>query len=245
MTIEQDTRRQTQSQLDSIEAEIRDTQPLTSHKKNLLELRKQYEKDSNFDKAVLHLSESYASIRTVRGDGNCFYRSFLYSLCENMKDRERIINVVEDSISHAEKFGYERFTIEIFWEELLDFLKSLPCEIHEQLVQENSISDYSSWYMRILTAVQLKSDPERFLPFLEGEYYDIPTFCQKEVEPMGKECQMTQVLALAEYMGVRVEIEYLDGRDVKPTKHSFGSEEAKTTLNLLYRPGHYDILYKV
>jgi ubiquitin thioesterase protein OTUB1 len=152
--------------------------------------------------------------------------------------------VVEESINDIEKFGYERFTIEMFWDELLDFLKSLPKDFHEELNQENAVSDYASWYMRILTAVRLKSDPDRFVHFLEGDYYDIPTFCQREVEPMGKECSMVQVLALAEYFGVKVEIEYLDGRDVKPTKHSFGPEDSQTTLTLLYRPGHYDILYQ-
>mmetsp|Transcript_8367 Transcript_8367/g.13850 ORF Transcript_8367/g.13850 Transcript_8367/m.13850 type:complete len:246 (+) Transcript_8367:109-846(+) len=244
MSEEREQRLQTESQIEAIETEIRTTQPLTSGKQPILTLRKNYEEGSNFDKEVLYLADSYASIRRVRGDGNCYYRAFLYSLCETTEELDRIVKVVEDSMARVEKCGYERFTIETFWEELLEFLKSLPKDFHDELNEENAVSDYSSWYMRMLTAVHLKSDPDRFVHFLEGDYFDIATFCQREVEPMGKECGMVQVLALAEYMGVKVDIEYLDGRDAKSTKHSFGPEDSKTTLTLLYRPGHYDILYK-
>lgn len=244
MSDDQVKHRQTESQLDAIEAEIRESQPLTSHKKDIATLRENYEKDSNFDKGVVHLAGSYKAIRTVRGDGNCYYRAFLYSLCETTAELDRIIKVIEDSIDQIEACGYERFTVESFWEELLDFLKSLPRDFHEDLNAENSVSDYASWFMRILTAVHIKSDPDRFVHFLDGDYFDVPTFCQREVEPVGKECGMVQVLALAESLGVKVEIEYLDGRDSKTTRHSFGPENAKTTLTLLYRPGHYDILYK-
>ena len=37
-------------------------------------------------------------------------------------------------------------------------------------------------------------------------------YCKKEVEPMGKECEQVQIIALTEYMGVGVRIDYLDGR---------------------------------
>jgi ubiquitin thioesterase protein OTUB1 len=143
--------------------------------------------------------------------------------------------------------------IEIFYESLVDFLEGLSTieAMHIELTEENSTSDYCTWYLRVLTATFLKADPCRFEPFLEDGYYDIATFCQQQIEPMGKECSMVQVLALAEAFQVRVEIEYLDGREFTPTvnggsgltKHSFGPDTATTTLTLLYRPGHYDILY--
>lgn len=76
---------------------------------------------------------------------------------------------------------------------------------------------------------------------------------------MGKECGMVQVLALAEAFGIRVKIEYLDGREMvmdnsggngdggcdnrKLMLHEFGPDESNLDITLLYRPGHYDILY--
>ena len=83
---------------------------------------------------------------------------------------------------------------------------------------------------------------------------------------MNKECCMVQVAALAESLGVRVIIEYMDGRmvsrkndDVGEVVHHIfgensdcnaigddtGSYDAtdRTSITLLYRPGNYDILY--
>ena len=71
---------------------------------------------------------------------------------------------------------------------------------------------------------------------------------------MGRESEMVQVLALAEAMSVDVAIEYLDGRhfDKALTRHEFGPSQndsgseagsSTTKVTLLYRPGHYDILY--
>ena len=57
---------------------------------------------------------------------------------------------------------------------------------------------------------------------------------------------MVGVLALAEAFGVMVNIEYLDGRELVDggslVMHSFGDGGLQITL--LYRPGHYDILYQ-
>lgn len=43
---------------------------------------------------------------------------------------------------------------------------------------------------------------------------DVYAFCTAEVEPMGKECEQLQIIALSEYLGISVEIAYLDGRYV-------------------------------
>lgn len=145
--------------------------------------------------------------------------------------------------------GYEEMAIEIFHDSIVEFFESLsgsnPEALHQELTQENATSDYCTWYLRVLTATFLKGDPTRFLPYLEDGYMDIASFCQTQIEPMGKECTMVQVLALAEAFQVNVQIEYLDGREFKDslTKHVFGPESSPTKLTLLYRPGHYDILY--
>lgn len=78
---------QTQAQLEAIEKEIKETQPLTSELRDLGALKKHYESDSSskyFEKGVDYLSSTYESIRMIRGDGNCYYRAFLYSLSESL-----------------------------------------------------------------------------------------------------------------------------------------------------------------
>jgi len=248
---------QTQAQLDAIEQEIKATQPLTTEQQDLAALKPQYEA-KYFLLGIDELAQKYAKIRQTRGDGNCYYRSFLYSLSEKLledtSERSRVLKYVKESNQFVTSVGgYSEMAIDMFYESLVEFLEGLSSAsaMHKELIEENATSDYCTWYLRVLTATFLKSDPLRFEPYLEDGYYDIATFCQREIEPMGRECSMIQVIALAEAFQVQVAIEYLDGREFHPktkggsglTVHSFGPESATTRLTLLYRPGHYDILY--
>lgn len=153
----------------------------------------------------------------------------------------------------SEKGGYDQFLIELFHEAMLTLLQQCRDEFSEDALltalnserEGDTTCDSCIWYLRVLTATHLKSDPIRFTPFLEGDYVDIDSFCRAEIEPMGKECSMLQVLALAEVFALRVDIQYLDGHSAtgELTKHEFGPNIAKSALTFLYRPGHYDILY--
>lgn len=288
----------TEQQLSQIEAEIKSTQPLTSQLLPIDALIQQYsdngipttpnsadnDEEEGFLASSKLLSKKYTHLRRIRGDGNCYYRAFLYSLCEqllkqrtnnnnnnNNAEYQRIHTFIINSLSWVCTQGYEESTIEMFYEELVELMGFIDKTdtttlqesfnaLHEKLNEENSTSDYCTWYLRVLTAAQMKSDPDRFLPFLLAEdstgVLDIPTFCSREVEPMNRECSMVQVAALAECFGVCVKIEYMDGRIVKEKEegnclvrkvacHEFGGEEGgeKMSVSLLYRPGHYDILY--
>jgi ubiquitin thioesterase protein OTUB1 len=308
----------TLAQLAAIENEIKSSQPLTSQLLPISALLHQYSSDTNvtdehqqsagFIQAAQFLSTKYTSLRRVRGDGNCYYRAFLYSLCEHLlrnhnrnngsslKEFWRIKATVVDSLKWVCQYGYDEMTIDMFYEELVELFDLIEetsllsannnnnsssvnnddeanvdaaaaqHQLHIKLNEENSTSDYCTWYLRVLTAAQMKSNPDRFLPFLladeihYGNNMDIPSFCSREVEPMGKECGMVTVAALAECLGVKVLIEYMDGRlsnGREVVNHVFGNclddgdggsgnnclDEDRICLTLLYRPGHYDILY--
>jgi ubiquitin thioesterase protein OTUB1 len=286
--------RLTQAQLESIENEIKNNQPLTSNLFQIGILAQQYadseqqHQNSGFKRGVQFLCTKYTSIRKVRGDGNCYYRAFLYALCEKLLSNNtsveyyRIRRIVDESLAWVCQFGYEEYTIDMFHEELVDLFTfidtsystseydSMQQQLHTRLNEQNATSDYCTWFMRVMTAAQMKSNPNRYLPYVMAEdYTDINTFCSREVEPMGKECGMVQVSALAECLGVRVIVEYMDGHmgpemsslvhhvfggeevvdeDVGDNKmndsaQSTNGEEERTSIVLLYRPGHYDILY--
>ena len=74
----------------------------------------------------------------------------------------------------------------MFYDEYIGILSYLlednttPASIHTILNHENGVSDYCCWYLRILTATQLKLDRERFSDFLE--YGDVDTFCSQSQE---------------------------------------------------------------
>jgi len=286
--------------MNAIESEIRETQPLTSLPLPLSDLVQHYANDADtnssafnhtnlFLKGALYLCGKYDKYRKIRGDGNCYYRAFLYSLVEDLLRRlkngvegakeelTRLQTFAKESMKTCTQvYGYDEFALEMFHEEFLDLINSLSkwdtitqADLHKRLTQEGGTSEYCTWYLRVLTACQLKSDPDRFTSFIcfaeddpsssdtgnvDGAM-DINTYCTRVVEPMGKECGMVQVIALAESMGVNVSIEYLDGRDFDENRglmvHKFVGCDTKVErkvgishVTLLYRPGHYDILYK-
>jgi ubiquitin thioesterase protein OTUB1 len=88
---------QTQAQMEAIVKEIRESQALTSDLLDIEGLKAHYKAESSkyFELGVNALAKEYSKMRTIRGDGNCYYRAFLYSLCEkvleNEKERERVL----------------------------------------------------------------------------------------------------------------------------------------------------------
>ena len=98
MSEEQDQHRQTEAQVQAIELEIRENQPLCSERSDIATLKQLYQQQQQHDgggscdsssnyfiQGVDYLESCYSGIRRVRGDGNCYYRAFLYSLCEHLK----------------------------------------------------------------------------------------------------------------------------------------------------------------
>ena len=262
---EETKRNQTEAQLADIEAKDVKSQPLTSRRLPISALVDMLsDATGTYLQGAQYLSTKYQSLRRIRPDGNCFYRAVMFGVCESIlnsdsnNELERLTAWAKASLDEMCTRGYDRFTLEMFFDELVELFEYLATkpkldEVVTKLNEENGTSEYVTWYLRVVSAAYLKSDPDRFIHFIEGGM-DIPTFCSREVEPMGRECSMIQVLALAEAMLVDVAIEYLDGRhfDKALTRHEFGPSQndslseggsSTTKVTLLYRPGHYDILY--
>lgn len=293
------------SQLNSIEQERR-SHPLISEKLSLSSLLSEYKDNSEsfFLPGIQDLmgKKRFLEMRRVRGDGNCFYRSVVYSYIEELlvrlksegdtvreearKEHKRFLDVIERSKKNLIQAGYDEFVFEMFQDELLELLHKLeePDSVTlSSLLQlftseENGsapVADCYTWYMRLVTAGYLLEHHERFYPFimtddassassmadakvntlLNGNSEDAAMrgYCQREVEPMGKESEQLHVTALTEALGLRVDIHYLDGRPFDVEKglsciHFRPEEDLQDgacpfVIHLLYRPGHYDILY--
>ena len=136
----------TQAQLEAIEHEIKSTQPLTSHLLPITALAQQYntaditpninyDEQRGFVRSASFLCGKYSSLRKVRGDGNCYYRAFLYAICERLLsirlDRQndddddyaefrRLKRTVVESLKWICRHGYDEYTIDMFHEELVD-----------------------------------------------------------------------------------------------------------------------------
>lgn len=253
--------RQNEARLEEIENAIKET-PLTSERRPLEALKAEYQSsETQFVQGIDALVnvQNYKNMRVIRRDGNCYYRAFLYSLVEGIredpKEGQEVLNrIKKESWEKILEAGYDEMMIESFYETLVELLERVlggtldSDAFHKEMNEESGTSEYCTWFMRVIVATHLKGDPDRFSPFISTPGLDMEQFCKREVEPMGKECEQVQVLALAEALGVHVTVAYLDGHpltDGKVSEHTFGpGNDSAIKVTALYRPGHYDILYK-
>jgi len=237
-------------------------------------------------KQIEDVGGRYGGYRGVRGDGNCFYRAFVFRLAEVLCAggeggkggkggngngdgngdgdgngttttslpphasplQRRFFSLITSSLTDCSSAGMDSTTLSVFHDECVDLFASLPSsspsDVLDLLTDEGGPSEYITWYMRALTAVRLKADVDRFSLYLPEEYFgSMQSFVDKEVLPMGRECDQLQIMALCEYFGVGVEIVYVDGRRETAKVHRLGPEENEVEIVLMYRPGHYDVLY--
>ncbi|CAM9839435.1 unnamed protein product [Ascophyllum nodosum] len=165
-----------------------------------------------------------------------------------MLELSRVRQVVYDSKAALISLGYEEVALDDFWQAFLQELDNLPNmelgQLEINFREEAGPTEYIVWYCRMLTSGFLKLNAARFLPFLEHTV-DMADFCQREVEPMGKECEQIQIMGLCEHLDTPVKIEYLDGQDFSGQLGSITLPDtgAEAMVTLLYRPGHYDVLY--
>ncbi|PON54797.1 Ubiquitin thioesterase Otubain [Parasponia andersonii] len=217
------------------------------------------------------LSQQYVAIRRTRGDGNCFYRSFMFSYLEHILESQdqaevdRIKANVEQCRKTLQSLGYAEFTFEDFFALFLEQLETVlqgneTSMSHDELLsrsRDQSISDYGEF----VTSGEIRKRSEFFEPFVLGlTNGTVEQFCKSSVEPMGEESDHVHITALSDALGVPIRVVYLDRSScdsggVSVNHHDFvpvggdnpnasgSSETVRPFITLLYRPGHYDILY--
>jgi len=114
-------------------------------------------------------------------------------------------------------------------------------ELEEKMNDESNAQWYMTW-LRCLTSTQLQRHASLYTPYLTSPYTTIEAFCSSEVDSLNKEVDALQCLALATEMQIAIEIQYLDGSDGAMQGYVIPEGQDKW-ISLLYRPGHYDILY--
>ena len=193
----------------------------------------------------------------MRGDGNCFLRAYTYGLFEylikqtkagNNSEFNSISTLVSNSKDILISEGFSDL-IEDFWEvfnEQLIEIPSLNSEKLQFIFNDENNSNYLICYLRFIISGYLRRNAPIYEFFLD-DGKSIDEFCKTEVEPMNIECDQLQVIALSSFFAdvirLGVQIEYLDNSDSPSINHHNFPEDNPPVVFLLYRPGHYDILY--
>ncbi|XP_006036944.1 ubiquitin thioesterase OTUB1, partial [Alligator sinensis] len=221
-----------------------------SERLELAVLYKEYAPDDLvYQHKIKDLLQKYSYIRKTRPDGNCFYRAFGFAHLEALLgDRTELQRFKEISAKSKEELvsqGFTEFTIEDFHNTFMELIEQVergvaPGELLAAF-NEQSTSDYLVVYLRLLTSGHLQRHAAFFQHFIEGGR-GVKEFCQQEVEPMSKESDHIHIIALAQALQAPVRVEYMDRGRGATNPHVF-PEGAAPRVCLLYRPGHYDILY--
>lgn len=237
-----------------IEKEISDAIPLVGDLEPVSVLDVEYSNDNVYLEKIKDLASKYKFMRRTRPDGNCFFRAFSYANLERLLSRKDEFNefykMAETSKEGLVALGFQQFTVEDFYETYMDVLKRLKNienvdeakkELHS-VFNEQGFSDYMVVYLRLLTSGQLQKEQDFYSCFIEG-HRTVVDFCHQEVEPMYKESDHIHIIAACAALCTGVRVIYMDrGIGNKCTEHDL-PEGCTPTVHLLYRPGHYDILY--
>lgn len=238
-----------------IEQEIAFTNPLVSDSHAIASLNSEYLDDAVYISKLKDLSSKYRGIRRTRPDGNCFFRAFAYAYLEylvlNKSEFSKFYEYAAKSRERLTAAGFPRFTIEDFYETFMEVINKVKpegdnteaalAELHK-LLNEQGHSDYVVVYLRLITSQHLQEKADFYQNFIEGNY-SVVDFCRQEVEPMYKESDHIHIIAICSALEAGVRVEYMDrGDGDQVIAHDF-PDGCKPNVFLLYRPGHYDILY--
>jgi len=236
-----------------IAADIAKNNPRISPIHSVAVLEEEMKNSAKFLKKVRELKKTYSHYRAVRRDGSCFYRALFFKVFENAiankEEGRRILGLVQQSLIGLVKLGYDRGGLEDFYEVMFDTLNEIVTRSDysvkdlEAKFNDEYISEYIVTYARYLTSYQLQQNSDLYSAFVE-DHPSLKAFIQSEVEPVNKDAEHLTCVALTTLLGIGVRAEYVDQQDTPLNGHILPDETAKPTIFLLYRPGHYDILYK-
>ena len=240
----------------ALKAEIEQTTPLISELLDIKILLKDYEENLEYANSVKIITEKYKYIRKVRRDGNCFYRAYIYRLFEYicMKNNNSLYNDMLKKIEGIKeltaKNGYEWLLVEdfynVFYGEFCSCFNSVNNngvsvrDYMDNLFSDKDKGNYLIYFIRFCIAAYLKENRMLYEVYIEG---DFETWIRKEVEAIDNEADQIQIMACVNYFDVGLKIEYLNKLKNEVVKFPEDKKDEDIFIEVLFTPGHYDILY--
>ncbi|KAL6712482.1 hypothetical protein ACN47E_000359 [Coniothyrium glycines] len=217
------------------------------------------------------LPAKYAYFRTCRGDGHCGWRAIAFTYFEALlrvgdvnkfQDEEARLNSLGNLLEHV---GWSRDIWIDFAEPVFDLLRKMAESLSTldtntaastllQTFNDMGESMAIITYVKLLTSAWIQTHPDEYRHFMPTD--DVKAYCSMNIEPQACEADNIGIAALTDALvkpaGFGLEIWYLDrspGEEInrsfhaEPTDHRHIPIANAPMLRLLYRPGHYDILY--
>lgn len=213
------------------------------------------------------LPRKYSHYRTLRGDGNCGWRALAFGYFEalirtgdsarvqaeavRLKSMNNLLSVLRQDADIYEEFV----------QETLDLLERTRVDMNEDdgrnllaSFNDDGISAAVITHFKLITSAWMKTNAALYLPFMLNETID--QYCSTKIDPYAVEIEHLGIQALFDAVikpaGIAMDVLYLDrsaGDEVNTISwqvdNSSGHYLSIPTIRLLYRPGHYDLLYKL
>ncbi len=123
----------TLDQMEQISSSIAANQPMISEAMSPDCLAQEYalnHTSTGFVPGIQFLAKNYRFLRKVRGDGNCFYRAFLFGYLESLlvdyqlperkdlaiREHERMTGKIQNCMKDIVDVGYSEFAVETFYD---------------------------------------------------------------------------------------------------------------------------------
>ncbi|KAL7947592.1 peptidase C65 Otubain domain-containing protein [Trichoderma barbatum] len=225
--------------------------------------------DPVYVEKTIALPQTYSHYRQIKGDGNCGWRAIAFAYYEkliDLGDQAQIEGEVArlmslgHMISNVGRYEYH----EDFAEEAHNLLRDIAANIANpglarvillQRFNDSTIEANIIYYFRMLSATSLKANAAIYDDFA-ADFGGIASYCSQAIDIVNREIEHLGIIGLANLLlkpiDFVLEIAYLDRSPGSQVNRYRFPEEANQqdtaalgpTLYLLYRPDHYDILYR-
>ncbi|VDM73206.1 unnamed protein product [Strongylus vulgaris] len=112
-------------------------------------------------------------------------------------------------------------------------------------LNDDAEANYLIIFLRLITAGYLKEHAEEYAPFIEN--VSLADYCVTEIESMWKDADHLAVTGLVNAIGQNIRVQYMD-QNAAPNGGLFydfpPDQKEAPRITLLYRPGHYDLVYR-
>jgi ubiquitin thioesterase protein OTUB1 len=141
-----------------------------------------------FLEKIRQLKNVCERMRTIKKDGNCFYRAFAFRFLEQLRNHKgtswysAMVAKINDTKKLFEETGYDWSIIEFFWEPFWELITDPNTNLEQTMNTEYS-SDTIVSFLRILTAAFLKKHRDSYEVFVLDSYPTLEAFLAACVEP--------------------------------------------------------------
>ncbi|OTA97558.1 hypothetical protein M434DRAFT_18966 [Hypoxylon sp. CO27-5] len=218
---------------------------------------------------TMALPQTYSHYRPVQGDGNCGWRAIAFAYFETLVRcgditqaqgelaRLTSMNSFIETVGGHSSWLFEDMVSETFdlFNEIIAAMSSGQDAMHFVTNKFNTVESSQSivYHQRLLASSWLKGNYAQYEPWIAG---GVESYIEDTIMPTDREIDHVGVVLLYDVLlkpaNIVLEIAYLDRSEGAEVNVHRMPEEANgqdpATLGpmiyLLYRPGHYDILYR-